>query len=368
MSDRLRVRYQVPPDTPDVGAFAAIIAREQTVELPPATYPDRIERDVVGRVELLDPAPDGRPQFAISYDPAIVGNDLLQLVNVVYGNVSLLPGVRVADVALPATMVARIGGPRVGLGGLRSLTGVASRPLLVGAVKPIGLTSEELAERGAALARGGMDVIKDDHGLTDQDFAPFRERVAQCQDAIQEAGTRAGGETAHYAPNVTGPLETLPERLEHVRACGCRIVVMSPMLTGLGALRMAGAHELAVLTHPAMTGGLVCGDAGLDASVFLGVLQRLAGADGVVFIAAGGRFPVTVDETERIVRRVRSADEGMAPALPVLGGGIAAEDAGAWVERLGIDQAFLVGSSLYATGDLEGAARRLRDAVERACA
>jgi ribulose 1,5-bisphosphate carboxylase large subunit-like protein len=41
----------------------------------------------------------------------------------------------------------------------------------------MGLSSPELGELAYKLALGGIDVIKDDHGLTDQCFAPFEERI-----------------------------------------------------------------------------------------------------------------------------------------------------------------------------------------------
>jgi len=48
----------------------------------------------------------------------------------------------------------------------------------------------------------------------------------------------------------------------------------------------------------------------------------------------------------------------------MLGGGIDAEKVAEWSARFGPDTIFLVGSSLYAQGDLRSAAARLREAVE----
>ena len=41
----------------------------------------------------------------------------------------------------------------------------------------MGLPAHALADLAYQFALGGIDIIKDDHGLADQSFAPFKERV-----------------------------------------------------------------------------------------------------------------------------------------------------------------------------------------------
>ena len=60
---------------------------------------------------------------------------------------------------------------------MRERLGVYDRPFTFTALKPMGLPPEALAEEAYRCALGGIDLIKDDHGLMDQPFAPFRERV-----------------------------------------------------------------------------------------------------------------------------------------------------------------------------------------------
>src|SRR2546430_10425051 len=51
----------------------------------------------------------------------------------------------------------------------RSLTAARGRPLLCTALKPLGRSAPELAQLTYGFARAGIDLIKDDHSLADQD-------------------------------------------------------------------------------------------------------------------------------------------------------------------------------------------------------
>ncbi|MGH7644932.1 MAG: RuBisCO large subunit C-terminal-like domain-containing protein, partial [Gemmatimonadales bacterium] len=258
-------------------------------------------------------------------------------------------------------------GPRFGIAGLRERCGVAHRPLLCAAAKPVGLTAAALAERCYRFARAGFDLVKDDHSLTDQKSAPFRERVERCHDAVARANRETGGRTLYF-PNVTGPLATLDERLDVARAAGCAGVLVNALPLGLGVVAGLGEWGLAVLSHPTFAGAFFREDHGLAPEVLLGTLFRLAGSDAVIYPNVGGRFPDSVfsDEVcEAINGALRAPLGRLRPAFPVPGGGIDAARVPHWIERYGGDTIFLVGSSLYAQPDLEAAARGLVESVRR---
>jgi ribulose-bisphosphate carboxylase large chain len=346
-------------DNPGVRAME--VAREQTVELPAASYAAELEDAIVGRLESLAPeGTAGRWRARMVYSAETVGDDLLQLVNLVAGNVSMMQGVRVTDVELTPGLLARFRGPSFGARGLRALAGVEERrPVIVSAAKPMGLTSAELAERCAQLARAGVDFVKDDHGITNQTWAPFRERVPRCHEAVERANQATGGRTV-YVPNVTGPIDELMGRLEFVAAVGCPAVVITPMLSGLDSLRwIARRFELAIFAHPAFSGGFYAREQILAPEVLFGLFFRLAGADAVIFPNARGRFPLSDEACLRTVERLRRPLGDLAASLPVAGGGVNAQDVARWTRRYGWDVGYLVGSSLYAEGDLEAAGRRL---------
>jgi ribulose-bisphosphate carboxylase large chain len=68
----------------------------------------------------------------------------------------------------------------------------------------MGLSSKELADLAYQFVLGGMDIIKDDHGLSDQSCAPFDERVRLCAAAVQK-GIKETGRPCLYVPNITAP-------------------------------------------------------------------------------------------------------------------------------------------------------------------
>src|SRR5207245_9273653 len=169
--------------------------------------------------------------------PVVVGGDLPQLLNLLFGNISLKPGILVAAIDWPPELLAALGGgPRRGIAGLRALAGTRERALLCTALKPLGLSAAELAERCYRFALGGIDIIKDDHSLADQPPAPFRERVERCQEAVTRANRETGG-NALYFPNVPAGAATALERADFAGRVGCRGVVVHVLPAGLDAGR-----------------------------------------------------------------------------------------------------------------------------------
>ena len=360
---RIRITYELlPPEGLSPEAYAREIAVEQTVEVPEACITPELERRAVGRVEAVADAGPGAARAEISYPADVVSGDVPQLFSLVYGNVSLKPGVRVVDVDLPGELLGALPGPGFGVDGLRKLTGVAGGPILFAPVKPLGLTTDELARRARLLAEAGVDVIKDDHGLVDQPWAPFRERVGRIQEAVTETNHRTGGSTA-YLPNVTAAPGALEERLDSARELGCSGVLVSPIPAGPGALASAARRKMAVLAHLTMTGTFFQEGAGIAPGVLYGTLFRAAGSDAVIHPNPGSRLAISKEACLDIQRRLRSPWGDLPSALPVAGGGLTAESVPRWTEVYGPDTGFLVGGGILAQPDLKKAAERLVGSV-----
>jgi len=355
----MRVTYRVAVDAARAPARAEEIAREQTVEVPRAVVRERfIEDEVMGRVEAIEPDPDGGQRVAISYPVASTALDPSQLVNVIFGNSSLHDDVACVGLELPDEILGAMGGPRFGMAGLRKAAGAEGRPMTCTAVKPMGLSPEALGGLCHRFARAGIDVVKDDHGLADHAFCPFEERVRACIDAV----ARAADETGHhavYAPNLSGAPASLFSRLDFAERSGARAVLVSPMLVGLPVF-----HELCrerasipVLAHPAFGGAQR-----IAHDVLFGRLFRLFGADAVIYVNFGSRFRIDRDLCRRLADGLRGPWGGLLPSLPVPAGGITLENAAEVVSFYGADTMLLVGGNLQI--DEDAVFERSRDFVE----
>lgn len=362
----LRVRYLLTcRDGESADLKAREIALEQTVELPDRTLTATIRDSVVGRTVTIDAVSHDRFRVAIDYPLAAIGEELLQLVNLLFGNISLKSGILVESVELPESLLATWGGPGFGIDGLRGLFDgrTDGRPLLCCALKPMGLSTDQLAELAYRFARGGADIVKDDHGLADQPSAPFEERVAACSAAIHKANLETGSATL-YAPHLSGASSQLERRAEVARAHGCRLVLVCPLLIGLETTRrLATERRLALLAHPSMSGAYFHDDHGLAPGLLLGRLFRLAGADAVIYPNAGGRFPFDETRCAAINDELRSPWGPVRRSFPMPGGGIDLSRAPEWIARYGKDTILLIGGSLYERDDLETATRELVDAL-----
>jgi ribulose-bisphosphate carboxylase large chain len=363
----LRLHYRLTcaaGESPE--AKARDIALEQTVELPEGCFGPEIEATVVGTLERLEACGESVWKAVIVYDPLTIGDDALQLLNLLFGNISLKNGIRVERVEWPASVLRRLGGPRHGIDGVRRLCGGAGdRPLLCAALKPMGLSSDRLAGICEQFVAGGADIVKDDHGLADQESAPFEARLERCQEAVQRANRKAGS-TSLYFPNLTCGPDRLPKRLELAEQAGCKGILISPLLVGLETVRwIARSTGFAILSHPALSGAYFHPSHGIAPELLLGELFRIVGSDGVIYPNPGGRFPLGEESCAAIDDGLRGPLGDLLPSFPVPGGGIDAERVPYWIKRHGPDTMFLIGGSLYAQPDLTAATRRLARSLAR---
>lgn len=355
--ERIVAVYEVRTAPAEAAELARRMAYEQTVELPPELVTDPAVRErVLGRVEAvrpLDPAGEaaGTHRVTLSYSAELANGQLPQLLNLLYGNVSLYPGVRLADVSLPAPVLGAFEGPRFGIEGLRRLTGVHGRPLLATALKPRGLATAEYARMAGEFASGGGDLVKDDQNLV-TDFDGFRERVLRCRDAVEEANARTGRRCLYF-PLVSAPLESLDLHFDLVRAAGLRGVLLCPGVLGLDTARaLAARHDLVFMAHPSLAGTLARGIG--DALVF-GTLFRLAGVDVSVFPDVRGRFSFEGGTCGAIRDRLTGPLGALRPAWPCPAGGLRFGGIEAACADYGQDAVLLVGGALL------GHAPRLED-------
>ncbi len=366
----IHATYHILAPAGEASRIAREIALEQTVEVPESLVTDeRIRREVVGQVEAVEPLPGEAGRFAvrIAYNGDLASGQLPQLLNLLYGNISIKPGIRLVDFDLPGALLARFGGPRYGIEGLRALTGVYGRPLLATALKPRGSSAAALAALAGAFALGGGDIIKDDHNLVDADFDAWRERVSRCHEAVEAANVRTG-RRALYLPNLLLRAGDFDRHLEFLVNQGVAGALVSPMLIGFDTTRwIAERYPLALMAHPAFSGVYYTDrQHGIAPGLALGRLMRLAGCDASVYPNAGGRFALTREECGGIAASLREPLGGLKPAWPAPAGGMNYEKLPAMAEQYGPDTIFLIGGALLShSPDLAASARLFLDSVRR---
>ncbi len=366
--DRLAITYHLVGDEADARRKADDISVEQTIEFPADLVGDGdIRTKIIGRVESLRPLGPDRHEALISFSAEVAGGELTQLLNLLFGNISLKPGIRLARLDLPERLLRLLGGPRFGRDGLRRLLDAPRRPLLCTALKPMGLSPTALAELATSLALGGMDLIKDDHGLADQPFCPFEERVARCADAVARASERTG-RPCLYVPNVSAGSGALRTRALYAKRAGAGGFLVAPGLTGFdGMAALARDDDLAlpILAHPALLGSFVVHpDQGIAHAALFGQLMRLSGADATIFPNHGGRFSFSTDDCRALVAGCASPMGPVAPILPAPAGGMTLERVPEMCAFYGTDVIFLIGGALHRRGDLVASCEELRQLVE----
>ena len=352
-NNRFTVDYSITGTKKEVSDKAFDICVEQTIEFPYNLVTDKhIKNSIVGRVESIKKY--GKKHLAIiSYADETAGTELTQFLNVVFGNTSIKPGIKVERMSPPDALLKTLKGPRFGVEGIRKLTGVHNRPLLCSALKPMGTSVKDLAALAYKFALGGIDIIKDDHGLANQVFSPFEDRIEAVCKAVNKANKETGFKTL-YAPNITADGLESVKRAKFARKAGAKSLILSPGLAGFETMRLIAEDDsigLPLFYHPAFHGSYVVSpDSGMSHYSFFGQLTRMCGADAVIFPNFGGRFSFTEDECSKIAAGCMEKLGNLKPILPGPGGGMTMDRIPYMKNFYGDDAVFLMGGGLFAEG------------------
>lgn len=351
--ERFLALYRLEGDEKTAFERANDICIEQTIEFPEDLVPAGAIRDsVFGHIESFE-FRDAHYYALISFAVESAAGEITQLLNVLFGNISLKAGIRLERIQLSPSLRACFPGPKFGIPGIREILSAPSGPLLATALKPMGLSAEGLAELAYQFALGGIDIIKDDHGLTNQPYAPFKERVQRCAEAIEKA-KKITGKNVLYAPNITAPHEELFMRAEFAKNCGAGALLISPGLTGFDAIRALASSEsisMPIISHPAFLGSFVISAHGISHECLFGTIPRIAGADATIYPNFGGRFAFSRQECGRIVHACTEEFERFYPIFPMPGGGMTMERVPEMARVYGDDVVYLVGGGLFRHSD-----------------
>ena len=361
--DRIVATYRVQCETGAIEARAQAIAIEQSVELPLEAIEDpRILDHIVGQVVAIEQRNPGLFDVRIALSAETMPPEPGQLLNMLFGNTSLLSDVTLQDVDVPDSYLRELGGPTVGLAGLRKMLRVPARGLTATALKPQGLPAVELAKIAHAAALGGIDIIKDDHGLANQAYSPFIARVVACAAAVARAN-RSTGRVSAYAPSLSGSLDQLRDQISVVRDAGLKMALIAPMVVGLPAFHAIAeeATDIAFLAHPSLGGA-----SRIAPPLLLGKIFRMLGADATIFPNYGGRFSYSAQTCLDIAAAARAPWGSLKVCAPAPAGGMSLERVSEMLDAYGRDTILLIGGSLLShRAGITGAAETFATKVAR---
>jgi ribulose-bisphosphate carboxylase large chain len=268
--ERIAATYLI--ETPQsVEQAAAALAGEQSsgtfVAVPGET--DELKQRFAARVEKIttldtsntpalpggrrDPGKFQRAEIVVSWSVENIGANLPTLVSTVQGNLyelSQFSGLKLMDLELPASYARQFRGPKFGVAGCRTLTGVHDRPLIGTIVKPsIGLSPQQTAALVKTLAEAGIDFIKDDELMADPPHSPFDQRVDAIMRVLNEHAQRTGRKVM-YAFNLSDELDAMLRHYERIVKSGGTCAMMSLNSVGLsGAKKICDLGTLAIHGH-----------------------------------------------------------------------------------------------------------------------
>ncbi len=278
---------------------------------------------------------------------------------------------KLVDLELPDAFASRFRGPAFGVEGLRRLTGVTDRPLLLNMLKPCaGMPPAVAREVFFETARGGIDLIKDDELTADPEYSPVVERVRLFTAAARAAAEETGIETI-YIPNVTDRPDRMIDTARRAVDAGARAVMATYATVGYGSLEaLAEAVEVPVLGHFAGAAPYFEGPAtGMSAPLAMGLLPRLAGADLALVSTPYGGASIRSLPYVRTVHQMLLPRPAIAPTMPVIGGGVHPGTVGRYVAELGTDIVLGAGGAIQGhPGGAAAGVRAMRQAIDAAVA
>ncbi len=176
----------------------------------------------------------------IAYPTANFSPDLPAILTTTFGKLSLDGEIKLIDLEFSAELATHFKGPKFGIEGIRKWTGVQDRPFVMSIFKGIlGKDLSFLLNQLEQQARGGVDFVKDDEILFDNDLTPFEERITKGREVLEKVYSETGHRT-RYAVNLTGRTFDLRDKAKRATELGADMLLFNVYAYGLDTL-----HSLA---------------------------------------------------------------------------------------------------------------------------
>ena len=369
------------PAGEDIIKKASALAVGQTIGtwVPIPGITDEIREKYMGKViNIFDVPPvelqtqtDAERQgyvIQIAYPAANFGSDFPLMITSLLGNdASTSAQVKLMDIEFPDEFLGKFPGPRFGIDGVRDYFGVYDRPLLLNMIKPCtGITPQEGAGIFYEVAKGGVDLIKDDELLGNPVYSDPAERVK----AYKEAGKKAYEETGnkvYYMVNITSGTSEILENVKRVEEAGADGLMINFSVTGYSTLKYVAENtSLPILGHSAGAGMFTEGMmSGMSSPLAAGKLARIAGADIVITNTPYGGYPLRSQKYRQTMEKLVLPLGPIAPSMPCLGGGVHPGIVEKYIKEAGTDIVLASGGAIqgHRMGPTAGA-KAMRQAID----
>jgi len=319
-------------------------------------------------IEGLTTANEDQSLLRIAYPTINFSNDLPAILTTVFGKLSLDGKIKLLDLHFDDGLRGLFPGPRFGIEGLRQKLNVYDRPLLMSIFKGVlGKDLNFLSEQLKQQALGGVDLVKDDEILFENELTPFEARITAGKAVLKEVKEQTGHRTL-YAVNLTGRTSQLKDKARKAAELGADLLLFNVFSYGLDVLqelREDSEIALPLMAHPAVSGALTSSpEFGFSHSLLLGKLLRYAGADLSLFPSPYGTVALEKPLTLSIAVELTKEDV-FKKAFPVPSAGIHPGLVPLLIRDFGIDSVINAGGGVHGhPGGARGGAIAFRQAIE----
>lgn len=253
-------------------------------------------------------------------------NNIPQILSIVAGNLfglSSIKNVRLEDLDFSKSIGKSFPGPKYGLHDVKDIVGAGDRPMFGTIIKPkVGLPPEKTAGVAYEAAMGGVDLVKDDETLTNQEFNPIEDRITEVMEKLDRVKEQTGHETL-YACNVTADTYEAVERAKMVEEQGGNMVMVDVITSGFPTLKaVLDAVDLPVHVHRAMHAAFTRKRKHGISMVPISKLVRLSGGSQLHIGSYHGKMHGEKKEIDESKKALRENWLSHKPVLPVASGGI----------------------------------------------
>ncbi|MBR9679926.1 MAG: ribulose-bisphosphate carboxylase large subunit, partial [Candidatus Altiarchaeota archaeon] len=183
-------------------------------------------------------------------------DNILQLLASIRGNIfgmKELTELEVLDWSIPAKYQKRFPGPCQGIEGVRKYLGTdkTRRPHVGTIVKPkVGLKPAEFAKVAQNAFMGGLDLVKDDENLVNQEFCRWEDRAVKTIDVAEKAKAETGNSKI-YLSNITDFVPNMLKRIDFLNAIGWKMAMIDVYVIGLAGLQhvLTELHKKKFIVH-----------------------------------------------------------------------------------------------------------------------